>query len=148
MWRIRALLFLAAFSAALMLGPGDGTPLPQLGTQAAAFVLPPPPPPPKPAADTGNHGGNRYRFGTQAAVQAGACLLGNGLLYAGDASPNDYLLWNIVCAVGGPIGGGAALALFQKDDGLVSNFLNDNWKCHANDKRDRCKVWVQQHSRR
>ncbi|MEK7156702.1 MAG: hypothetical protein AAB790_02750 [Patescibacteria group bacterium] len=116
-------------------------------SSALAQVLPPPPPPPPPAAaaDTADHGGNRWKFGTQAAVHVGACLIGNAILLTGDAARNDFLLWNAGCAVGGPVGGGAALALFQQDDGLVTNLVKGTFKCQANDKRDRCKIWVQQH---
>ena len=112
-------------------------------TSAVAQVGPPPPP--AVAADTADHGGNKYKFGTAAWMQLGATVVGDAILYAGDAKPSDYWIWNIGSAVAGTLGGGGGLALFQEDDGLVTNLVNGTFKCQPGDKRDRCKIWVQEH---
>lgn len=97
------------------------------------------------ATDTSGSGGSRFHWGTGAYVQAGACLLGNVLLYEGKASSYDYALWNGGCAALGPLGGAAALALFS-EDGLITNIVTDGFKCKLpDDRRERCAILVQQY---
>ena len=121
-----------------------------LTVPSAAQVGPPRPPSPSvtAVADATDHGGNRWEFGTRAAVQLGACLGGNAILLAGDASRNDFLLWSVGCAVGGPVGGGAALALLQQDQGLFPKMLRPGgFKCQEVD-RGRvagCDWWLDDH---
>ena len=71
---MRGLLFPAAFFAALLLGPGNSSPLPQLGTQVAAFTLPPPVKKPPVAA---KYGGNKGKVNVGKAIANGAvCTIG------------------------------------------------------------------------
>jgi hypothetical protein len=104
-----------------------------LGVPSAhAQVLPPPVCPPicppgggggaVPATDATDHGGNRWKFGTEAWLYLEAALAGDAILYKGHAKPLDFLEWNLG-SITGPVGGGAALALFQEEQGLFVKFF-------------------------
>lgn len=109
------------------------------------------PPDPEPAgsssSDNTNHGGNKYKFGTAAWVRLGASIGGHIILRVGGAKRSDHMLWGIGSALAGPVGGAGALALFQENDGLITNLVKGTFKCQPNDKRDRCAIWVQQHQK-
>lgn len=100
-------------------------------------------------ADTADHGGHRWSIRTGTAVSLAASVAGNVLLYEGEARPSDYWLWNIGSAIGGPVGGGAALALFQERAGLFTKlFRPGGFRCQAGDRVDGCAEWVRTHPSR
>ncbi len=99
-------------------------------------------------ASQSKSGGSSGGGATGAVVQGVACLLGNAVLGVGKASANDYVLWNVGCALAGPVGGGGALALFQKDHGLFPRlFREGGLKCQEVDRGyvDGCAWWLDHH---
>jgi hypothetical protein len=105
---------------------------------AVADVLPPPlppipptppPSPPTPGSNPNPNAGSSQqqsarsgRNYTGSAIKALACLGGSAILHIGNAELGDHLLWGVGC-FGGPLGGAAAIALFQREQGMAVKLL-------------------------
>lgn len=81
-----------------------------------------------------------------AVVYAVSCISGDVLLFLGEANAGQYLLWNVGCSFLGPVGGGAALALLDPEQGLISKLLRpEGLRCTRADigRVDGCDLWLQ-----
>ncbi|MEK7093352.1 MAG: hypothetical protein AAB927_02600, partial [Patescibacteria group bacterium] len=138
-------------------------PLPQLGTQAAAFTLPPPPPKKPPVA--AKYGGNKGKVNVGKMIADGAvCTLGGFVIdKLSDVTPtpletfgNTIICNGVALIVPGPPGLGGFFGLVAtqticcgSQSIVTKTFRRGGWTCQPQDvgKVAGCKEWLGDHPR-